>query len=63
MGIEKSTNGFERADMERVRQLGPDDFRCLREDAGLEIEREPGDYACGPLGGERARAIFSAHGP
>ena len=58
---EISADGFERTYMERVRLFEPDDIRCLLHDAGLEIDREIGDYAGGPLDGDSPRAIFFAH--
>ncbi|MEO7042900.1 MAG: class I SAM-dependent methyltransferase [Gemmatimonadaceae bacterium] len=58
---EISADGFERTYMERVRLFEPDDIRCLLHDAGLDIDRELGDYAGGPIDGESPRAIFFAH--
>lgn len=58
---EISADGFGRTFMERVRLFEPDDIRGLLHEAGLDIDRELGDYAGGPIDRERPRAIFFAH--
>lgn len=58
---EISADGFGRTFMERVRLFEPDDIRGLLHEAGLDIDRELGDYAGGPIDRESPRAIFFAH--